>query len=82
MSDAAQELWLSPNEVGELTGCPVRWSAQCRKLAGMGIPFRVNGCGRPLVERAAVVSAPRQQRARPRTAPNWGAHRGAKTQTR
>lgn len=78
----ASELWLTPDEVGELTGCPVRWSAQCRKLAGMGIPFRVNGCGRPLVERSAIVSAPRQTRARARTEPNWEARRGAKAQAR
>lgn len=51
---AAAETWLHPDEVAELTG-RVRWSAQCRVLARMGVPFRPNGFGRPLVERAAVL---------------------------
>jgi hypothetical protein len=45
--------WLSAEEVEELTGLK-RWKAQCRMLARMGVPFRPNGFGRPLVERAAV----------------------------
>lgn len=48
------ETWLHPDEVAELTG-RVRWSAQCRILARMGVPFRPNGVGRPLVERSAVL---------------------------
>ena len=48
------ETWLTPDEVIELTGLK-RWTAQCRKLAQMGVPFRPNGFGRPLVERAAVL---------------------------
>lgn len=48
------DTWLHPDEVYELTG-KKRWSVQCRVLAQMGIPFRPNGVGRPLVERAAVL---------------------------
>lgn len=48
------ETWLTPDEVVELTG-KKRWSVQCRVLAQMGVPFRPNGVGRPLVERAAVL---------------------------
>lgn len=46
--------WLHPQEVEELTGLK-RWKAQCRALARMGVPFRPNAQGRPLVERAAVL---------------------------
>lgn len=46
--------WLSAEEVAELTG-RVRWKAQAFALARMGIPFRPNGFGRPLVERKAVL---------------------------
>lgn len=48
------DTWLTPDEVFELTG-KKRWSVQCRVLAQMGIPFRPNGVGRPLVERGAVL---------------------------
>jgi hypothetical protein len=47
------ELWISPEDVEELTG-KVRWKAQCRALAEMGIPFRPNAVGRPLVAREAI----------------------------
>ncbi len=46
--------WLSAAEVRELTG-RVKWKAQAQALARMGVPFRPNGYGRPLVERAAVL---------------------------
>ena len=48
------DTWFDPVEVHELTDRK-RWSAQCRRLAEMGIPFRPNAAGRPLVERAAVL---------------------------
>jgi hypothetical protein len=67
--------WLSPEEVEELTDRK-RWSAQCRALAGMGIPFRPNAVGRPLVERTAVLSGPKRERVR--TVPNWDAIDGPK----
>lgn len=63
--------WLTPAEVADLTA-RVRWSAQCRALAGMGVPFRPNGAGRPLVERAVVL----RYRGKPERSPdqpNWGA---------
>ena len=46
--------WLTAEEVQELTA-RTRWQAQCRALAAMGVPFRPNAQGRPLVERAAVL---------------------------
>ena len=51
---SATDTWLTADEVEELTGLK-RWTAQCLQLARMGIPFRPNGFGRPLVERAAVL---------------------------
>lgn len=50
------ETWLTPEEVTELTA-KTRWSAQCRALAAMGVPFTPNAVGRPLVERAVVCKA-------------------------
>lgn len=69
MSDPSP--WLSAVEVGELTGLdPTSWKAQCRKLAKMGIKFIPNGAGRPLVERAAVLSMESKPKAK--RGPNWG----------
>lgn len=69
MSDPSP--WLSAEEVGVLTGLAARsWKAQCRKLAAMGVPFRPNGAGRPLVERAAVLNADAKPKAK--RGPNWG----------
>jgi len=64
------DTWLTPEEVTELTARS-RWSAQCRALAAMGVPFRPNAVGRPLVERAVVC----KQQARPhkKREPNWDA---------
>lgn len=62
--------WLTPDEVHELTDRQ-KWSAQCRALAAMGIPFRPNAVGRPLVERAAVLSAERTGTPRKKSEPNW-----------
>lgn len=59
--------WLTAAEVTELTGRE-RWSAQSRALAAMGVPFRPNAQGRPLVERAAVL----KHREPVRTEPDWG----------
>lgn len=50
------ETWLSPEEVTELTA-KKRWSAQCKALTQMGVPFRPNAVGRPLVERAVALKA-------------------------
>lgn len=65
------EAWLTPAEVEELTARK-RWKAQCTALAAMGVPFRPNGVGRPLVERAAVLSSAPAARASAKT-PNWKA---------
>lgn len=67
------DTWLSPEEMVQLTARQ-RWTAQCRILARMGVPFTPNAVGRPLVERAAVVSAPAKPKAK--REPNWGAMRG------
>lgn len=67
------DTWLTPDEVAELTARR-RWTAQCRALAGMGVPFRPNAVGRPLVERAAVTTATKAAKAVQE--PNWGAIRG------
>ena len=63
--------WLTPDEVEQLTARQ-RWSTQCKMLAQMGIPFRPNAVGRPLVERAAVLKYPngRNQPGR-KTVPRW-----------
>lgn len=71
---SAAETWLTPDEVVELTA-RTRWSAQCRKLAEMGVPFRPNAVGRPLVERAAVLAKPRQA-GRRKTVPRWEEENG------
>ena len=69
MSDA----WLTPDEVVELTARK-RWSAQCKALAGMGVPFRPNAVGRPLVERSAVLSD--KPKPKKKWEPDWNAIRG------
>lgn len=68
------EAWLTPAEVEELTARQ-RWTAQCRKLADMGVPFRPNAVGRPLVERSVVLSSP-APKARAKRGPNWDAMNG------
>lgn len=67
------ETWLSPEDVAELTA-KKRWAAQCRALAEMGVPFKPNAVGRPLVERAAVCSSPAKAKAK--RGPNWDAING------
>jgi hypothetical protein len=67
------DTWLTPDELHELTGRQ-RYSAQCRALASMGVPFRPNAIGRPLVERSAVLSSPAP--AKRKAQPNWSAIRG------
>lgn len=64
------DTWLSPEEVEELTA-KTRWSAQCRALAAMGVPFTPNAVGRPLVERAAVCKEATKPRVKKQ--PNWSA---------
>ena len=69
------DLWLLPEEVAELTA-RTRWTAQCRKLAEMGVPFKPNGVGRPLVERAAVTRTETASKPRQKRGPNWDAING------
>jgi len=69
----ASTTWLSPTEIEELTARK-RWSAQCRVLAAMNIPFRPNAVGRPLVERSSVLQS--TQKKKPAKGPNWGAMNG------
>lgn len=67
--------WLAPAEVAELTECKRR-PLQCTRLAKMGIPFRPNYAGRPLVERAAVL-AYKERPARNPAEPDWDAVKAA-----
>ena len=46
-------LFLTPEELQTLTGYAVRIK-QIAQLRKMGIPFRINGCGRAIVTRVAV----------------------------
>ena len=66
-------VWLTPEEVEQLTARK-RWSAQCRKLAEIGVQFRANAVGRPLVERSTVIKA--APRKRSPSEPNWDALHG------
>ncbi len=65
--------WLTPEEVAELTGgdkpC-TRRSTQCKRLAEMGIAFRLNYGGRPLVERLAVLKH-KERTTKKSSEPNW-----------
>lgn len=69
------ELWLPPEEVEELTARK-KWAAQCRQLARMGIPFKPNAVGRPLVERAVVLSSPAPAKPKVRKGPDWSTLHG------
>lgn len=46
-------LFITQDEVRELTGFSVK-QKQIEQLKRMGIPFFVNGCGRPIVTVSAV----------------------------
>lgn len=70
-SQSGHSVWLTPDEVALLTEC-IRRSTQCTRLAQMGIPFRENFAGRPLVERSAVLRH-RERTERARDQPNWNA---------
>lgn len=72
------DTWLSPEDVTELTA-KKRWAAQCRALAEMGVPFRPNAVGRPLVERSVICTAQPIRKAK-KPQPYWGPIRGASAQ--
>jgi len=46
-------LFLSTEDLRALTGFAIK-ARQISQLRVMGIPFRINGCGRPVVTVAAV----------------------------
>lgn len=46
-------LFLTAEELRSLTGFALK-ARQIAQLRSMGIPFRVNGCGKPVVTRATV----------------------------
>lgn len=52
-------LFLSQDEVRELTGYTIK-AKQIDQLRRMGIPFLVNGAGRPVVTTAAVEGRKQQ----------------------
>lgn len=64
-------LWLSDDEVADLTGKRQR-RKQCDELARLGVKFRVRGDGFPLVERWQFEGQPVAKR---RREPNWDAVR-------
>lgn len=64
-------LWLTADEVEELTGRK-RWKVQARVLGDMGVPFTLNGAGRPLVLRSQFEAQQKPPRRRT-TAPTWDA---------
>ena len=70
-------LWLTPSEVAELTEYKRR-REQCRALADMGVPFKPNRVGRPLVDRA--LYAVRQGKRRAKVEPDWSGIGGPTTQ--
>ncbi len=72
MDASNDSIWLSEADVAKLTG-KKRWSAQCKALAGMGVPFRPSAIGQPLVEVAAVASVTKAKPAGKTAAPNWDA---------
>lgn len=54
-------LFLTSEELRELTGYAIK-ARQIAQLRIMGIAFRINGCGRPVVTRAAVEGTAIEQR--------------------
>ena len=59
-------LFLTADELRELTGFALK-ARQIDTLRAMGIAFRVNGCGKPVVTRAAVEGSAARQQAAPTT---------------
>ena len=64
--------WLSPQDVGTLTGtAPTSYKTQRKRLQQMGVPFTPAFTGRPLVEPEAVAHNPKPRRRA--IAPDWSA---------
>lgn len=53
-------LFLNADELRELTGFSLK-SKQKAQLRSMGIPFRINGCGRPVVTRFSIEGETNQK---------------------
>ena len=74
MERVYSDTWLHPEEIADLTGLrPASYKAQCRKLAVMGIPFRPNAIGRPLVQRDEVLAPAKKPSSSNYKGPNWDA---------
>lgn len=55
-TDKMSDLWLTPDEVADLTGLKARSrTAQLRRLAQMGVPYILSGDSKPLVRREQVA---------------------------
>lgn len=52
-------LFLTAEELRELTGYALK-DRQIKQLRSMGIAFRINGCGKPVVTRSAVEGGAQQ----------------------
>lgn len=57
-------LFLTAEELRELTGYALK-DRQIKQLRTMGIAFRINGCGRPVVTRSAIEGGTKQPDAQP-----------------
>lgn len=55
-------LFLTAEELRELTGYALK-ARQIAQLRVMGVAFRINGCGRPVVTRAAITGQTMDQSA-------------------
>lgn len=66
MSYNSAPLFLTADELRALTGYAIK-ARQIEQLRSMSIAFRVNGCGKPVVTRAAVEGSAHgtQQQAAP-----------------
>ena len=53
-------LFLTEDELKELTGFATK-ARQIAQLRTMGVAFRINGCGRAVVTRAAVIGTSTEQ---------------------
>jgi hypothetical protein len=75
MEQKDEPLFLTPAEVGELTGIragrhgKTREQMQVECLRTMGIPFHVNARGRPIIARAFFTGAKTEPPPRPKWQP-------------
>lgn len=70
-------MFLTTEELRALTGY-ARAARQVAQLRRMGIPFWVNGCGKPIVARAAINGGPQvAAESKPQWEPTWAGSRAA-----